>query len=433
MSIIHSFPGPDDVLRRELPNGIVVLARANLFSPSVAISGYLQAGSIHDSPEKLGLADFTASAMMRGSQAYSFQEIYEILEEVGAGLGFSGGTHTTSFNGRALAEDLPMLLSLLADTLRYPAFPEKQVEKLRAALLTSLDFQWQDSRDRAGMAFDEAVYPDHPYGRQDDGTPETVRGIRRQDLKDYHQQYFGPRGLVISVVGGIEPEKAASLVEDALGDWENPGQPKIAVLPEWQPLTVRVDVRLPMAEKSQADLVIGTGGPTRKSEDFLPAAIGNQILGRFGLMGRLGERLREQAGLAYYVHSGLGSSIGPGAWLAAAGVAPQDVDQAIGILLEEIERFASEPVTAEELSDVQSFLIGSQPISLESNIGVASLLLHVERHQLGLDYLQRYPGLVQSVTPEMIQSAAAKYLQTDRLAVVAAGKLDAPPKEVGDG
>jgi len=435
MSLSHKFPGPEDILRRELKNGTLVLARANHFSPSVAISGYLQVGSIHDSAEKLGLADFTASALMRGTRADSFQQIYAKLEEVGAGLGLAGGTHTTSFNGRALAEDLPMLLSLLAETLRHPAFPARQVERLRAALLTGLDFQWQDSRDRAGMAFDEVVYPGHPYGRPDEGTSETVRNIHRRDLKEYHRKNYGPQGLVISIVGGIEPEQAASLVEAALGDWTNPEQPDLAKLPDWQRLSKRVDVRVPMEEKSQADLVIGTGGPPRSSESFLPAAIGNQVLGKFGLMGRLGEQLREQAGLAYYVYSGLGSSIGPGAWLAAAGVAPQDVDQAIEIILAEIERFTAEPVTAEELANVQSFLIGSQPISLESNIGVASLLLHIERHGLGLDYLQRYPGLVRAVTPEMTQSAAARYLQIDRLAVVAAGGLEnkAPPKEVGDG
>ncbi len=227
MSLSHTYPGPEDILRRELSNGIVVLARANYFSPSVAISGYLQAGSIHDHAEKLGLADFTASALMRGTQACSFQQIYERLEAVGAGLGFSGGTHTTSFNGRALAEDLPMLLSLLAETLRRPSFPARQVERLRAALLTSLDFQWQDSRDRAGMAFDEVVYPNHPYGQPDEGTPDTVRRIHPRDLKDYHRKYYGPRGLVISIVGGIEPEKAVSLVEAALGDWTIPGSRRL--------------------------------------------------------------------------------------------------------------------------------------------------------------------------------------------------------------
>jgi len=411
-------------LRRQLSNGIVVLARANYHSPSVSISGYLPAGSLFDRDATLGLADFTASALMRGTNTYTFTEMYEKLEAVGAGLGFSGGTHTTGFSGRSLVEDLPMLLSLLADTLRYPTFPAKQVEKLRAALLTNLDLQMQDSRDRAGLAFDEVVYPNHPYGRPDEGWPETVQRIRRGDLRNFHRKHYGPRGLVIAMVGGVDPERATEMVETALGDWHNPGQPEPPILPEWQPLIERRDVRILMPDKHQTDLMIGTAGPRRASEDFLPAAIGNHILGVFGLMGRLGEVLREQAGLAYYVYSSLGSSTGPGAWLAAAGVDPKDVSRAIDMILGEIHRFVTEMVSQEELEDVQSNLIGSQPLSLESNIGVASLLLHLERHQLGLDYLQRYPGLVNAVTPEQILAAASRYLQPDRLAVVAAGKLE---------
>ncbi|MBN2046017.1 MAG: insulinase family protein [Anaerolineales bacterium] len=428
------FPGPEDVLRRELPNGIVVLARANLFSPSVAVSGYLPAGSIFDRDEKLGTADFTASCLKRGTRTRSFQQIHQQLESIGAGLGFSGGTHSAEFTGRSLAEDLPMLLSLLADTLRFPVFPARQVERHRASVLTSLDFQWQDSQDRAGMAFDELVYPAHPYGRPDEGYRDTVKRIRRRDLLQFHRKHYGPKGMVISIIGGIDPEKAVSLVEAALGEWRNPQQAAPPDLPEWQPLRQREDRRIPMEGKSQADLVIGTAGPPRSSDDFIPAAVGNQILGNFGMMGRLGEKLREEAGLAYYVYSGLGTSVGPGAWFAAAGVAPKDVDQAIEIILSEIQRFVTEPVSFEELADVQANLIGSQPLHLESNLGVASLLLHLERHQLGLDYMQGYADLINSVTPEMILSSASHYLQVDRLAVVAAGRLEQDsPREEGGG
>lgn len=423
-SLRSDLPGPENILRRELANGSLVLARYNRHSPSVTISGYLPAGSLFDEDKALGLADFTASALMRGSHTQSFSQIYEKLEEVGAGLGFTGGTHTTSFTGRCLVEDLQMLLSMLADALRRPIFPAREVEKLRAALLTSLDLQMQDSRDRAGIAFDQIVYPNHPYGRPDEGWPETVKRIGRKDLQSFHHKHYGPRGLVLAIVGGIVPEEAASLVEASLGDWHNPNQPFPPDLPDWHPLPARQDVRISMPDKRQTDLMIGTAGPPRQAEDFLPAAIGNHILGQFGMMGRLGESLREKAGLAYYVYSNLGSSPGPGAWLAAAGVAPKDLDRATDLILTELQRFVSKPVTAEELSDVQSNLIGSQPISLESNIGVASLLLHIERHSLGLDYLQRYPDMVNAVTPEQILAAAARYLQTDRLAVVAAGRLE---------
>src|SRR5512143_1827385 len=102
MSTHMAFPGPHDITRAELSNGIVVLARANFNSPSVVLSGYMQAGSLSDPRDKLGLADFTASMLMRGTAHRSFQQNYDLLESVGASLGFSGGTHTTSFGGRAL-------------------------------------------------------------------------------------------------------------------------------------------------------------------------------------------------------------------------------------------------------------------------------------------------------------------------------------------
>jgi len=426
---LNAIPGSDDILRKELSNGIVVLARPNFHSSSVVVSGYLQAGSIYDSDHKLGLADFTASALMRGSKKHTFSQIYEQLESVGAALGFSGSTHTAGFSGRCLVEDLPMLFDLLSETLRSPTFPAGQVEKLRAGLLTSLDLQQQDTKDRAGIAWDAIVYPNHPYGRPDEGRPETVRTIRRSDLRSFHRKHFGPKGLVMAVVGGIDPEQAVSLVEKALGDWRNPAQPTPASLPQWQPLPAQTELRISMPAKSQCDIIIGTAGPERSALDYLSAAIGNIILGNFGLMGRLGESLREKAGLAYYVYSGLGSSPGPGAWTVEAGVDPKDVGRAIEMIFAELRHFVSEPVTEEELSDVQANLIGSLPLSLESNAGVAARLLNIERHQLGLDYLRNYPAMVRSVTQEDVLAAAARYLDLERMAIVIAGPEHQADKE----
>jgi len=118
-----SLPGPDDIFRVQLPNGITLLSRANFNSPSVVISGYIQAGSLFDTDEKLGLADFTALGLMRGSAQRDLQQIYDALESCGASLSFSAGAHTTGFSGRSLAEDLPLLLDTLAEVIRQPVFP----------------------------------------------------------------------------------------------------------------------------------------------------------------------------------------------------------------------------------------------------------------------------------------------------------------------
>src|SRR5512138_3749719 len=133
---INSLPGPDDIHREVLPNGITVLARSNFNSPSVVISGYFDAGALSDPDDKLGLAEYTVASLMRGTRQRTFDEIYNALESVGASLGFNTGVHKSGFNGRSLAEDLPLLFNLLSEALTLPVFPKVEVEKLRAQLLT---------------------------------------------------------------------------------------------------------------------------------------------------------------------------------------------------------------------------------------------------------------------------------------------------------
>lgn len=416
-----TLPGPDDITRRQLPNGIIVLARPNFNSPSVVLNGYLSAGGLFDPDEKLGLADFTASALMRGTQQYNFQQIYDLLESAGARLGVGGGTHASNFQGKSLSEDLPMLLDLLSLALRYPSFPLDQVERLRSQLLAGLAIRAQDTGEMASMAFDQIVYAHHPYQRPVDGYPETIQAISQEDLTAFHRQQYGPQGMVLAVVGAVDPNQAVEMVADAFGDWTNPDQPLAPDLPEITPLQSTTTRKIDLPGKSQADLLVGVAGPSRKSEDYPPASLGNNILGQFGMMGRIGDVVREQSGLAYYASSSLNGGVGPGPWYASAGVAPENVDRTLALIRQEIARFVNEPVSVEELQDSQANYIGRLPLSMESNGGVAAALINLERYDLGLDFYRRFAEIVLSITPEMILTIARRYLDPDRLGIGIAG------------
>ncbi len=416
-----SLPGPEDIHRKVLPNGITVLCRANFNSPSVSINGYVNAGSLFDSDGKLGLADFTASALMRGTEKHNFDNLYNELESVGASLGFDAGVHTTGFHGRALVEDLTLLLDLLSETLRQPIFPDDEVERLRHQLLTGLAIRAQDTSDMADLTFDEILFHGHPYARPEDGFPETIQAITRQDLTDYHRKGFGPRAMAIALVGAVEPKKAMDVIERVLGGWENPNQVDLPVMPDLKRLDETVRRHVKIDGKSQADLIIGTNGPRRTDEDYLTASLGNSILGQFGMGGRIGDAVREKAGLAYYAYSGLSAGIGPGSWAANAGVNPTNVNKATDLIIKELKRFTKSGVTNEELSDTKANFIGRLPLSLESNGGVAGAMINIERYSLGLDYYRRYPDLVKSVTRAEVIDAARKYIDAGRLAIATAG------------
>jgi zinc protease len=417
----QTLPGPDDITRVTLPNGITILVRANFNSPSVVIGGHLSCGSLFDTDEKIGLADFTALGLMRGTGRRTFQQIFDALETVGANLSFGAGAHNTGFSGRSLIEDLPLMLDLLADCLSQPVFPPEEIERLRAQLLTGLAQRAQDTADMASITFDQIVFAKHPYARPDDGWPETIRAIQCNDLVDFHQRCYGPQSMVIALVGAIDPENAVEQVTGALGDWTNPEQPEPPALPALKPLKKIATRKVKIPGKSQTDLVIGSTGPCRNDPEYIADALGNSALGQFGLGGRIGDVVREKSGLAYYASSTLNAGIGPGSWCVSAGVNPANVQKARDLICQEIAHFVEEGITPEELADSQSNFIGRLPLSLESNSGVASALLNIERYNLGLDYYRRYPDLVRSVTPEKVLAAVRKYLDPDRLAIAIAG------------
>jgi len=416
-----ALPGPDDIVREVLPNGIVVITRPNFNSLSVVISGYFDAGALLDPDEKLGLADFVTSALMRGTKNRTFDKIYNELESVGASLGFSSGVHKSGFNGRSLAEDLPLLLNLLSETLRMPTFPKAEMEKLRAQLLTGLAIRAQDTSDMAAMVFDQILFKGHPYSRPEDGHPETVRNITRGDVVKFHRKNYGPRGLVIAIVGAVKPEEAIRQVKRALGGWQVKGQKEAPELPALKPMKKTVSKHHHIAGKSQSDLIIGTNGPRRRDPEFMSASLGNNILGQFGMMGRIGDVVREKSGLAYYAYSSLSAGIGPGSWEVNAGVNPQNVKKALDLIVDELRRFIQEGVTADELADSKANFIGRLPLSLESNGGVANALLNIERHGLGLDYYRHYEGLVNEVSQDDVLNTARKFIDPDKLAIAVAG------------
>ncbi len=420
-SASHSLPGPDDIHRSVLDNGITVLSRPNFNSPSVFISGYLPAGSLLDPEEKLGLADFVSSVLMRGTHNRDFQELYDSLEGVGASFGYHTGGHTTGFNGRALAEDLVLLLGTLSDTLQNPSFPPEQIEKLRSQILTGMAIRAQDTSDMASILFDQLLYEGHPYSRVDEGWPETVKAITRQDMLDFHQRAYGPRGMVIAIVGAVEAEDVLSLVGRYLGGWQNEAQAEAFELPEYSHPEKLVRKHYSISGKSQSDIVMGTDGPKRRDPDFMPALLGNNILGQFGMMGRIGEVVREKSGLAYYAYSSLSAGYGPGAWYVSAGVNPLNVEKTIELVAKELERFVEAGVLEDELADSQASFIGRLPLSLESNAGVAGALLNIERFNLGMDYFSQYAELVGKVTVDDVRAVAQKYINPANLVIATAG------------
>jgi len=419
-----SMPGPDNVFRSQLRNGMVVLVRENFSSPAVVISGYVPGGSIMDTDDKAGLAAFTSTLLTRGTDQRSFEEINETVEGMGASMGVSAGRHMVSFHAKSLAEDLRPVLDVLVDSLRHPIFPAEQLEKVRGQWLTDLQERDHDTRRMANLTFRQLAYTGHPYGRSAIGYHETAAAIAREDVAQFYRQHYAPQKGVVAVVGAVTADTALRLLDDAMSDWtgdcsaEDMAQPPTPKLEQ----ILRRDVAMP--GKTQSDIALGCPGLERGAPEYYAGLLANTVLGRFGMYGRLGAKVREEQGLAYYSLSSLEAGLWPGPWYVFAGVNPDNVERAIESILEEVARMGTEFVPDDELSDSKAFLTGSLPLRLETNEGQAGAILEMERYGLGLDYLQRYHDLIHGVTAAEVQAVTARYLDPTAYALAVAG----PPR-----
>lgn len=417
-----SLPGSHNITRVVLENGIVVLVYENYAAQSVVISGSVRAGSIFESLELNGLASLTASSLLRGTQNRSFDTINDALESIGADLDFGGGVHRVSFGGKALAEDLPTLIDILADALRYPLFPQAEVDRLRGEIKTFLQIRMQDTRFRANRAFYETLYPEnHPYHHGTRGTLETLPRLTVDALKDFHAAHYGAQGMLITIVGAVSAADAIAIVRERLEDWQNPAQTEPSLVPIVMPRTTTERVSVRLNGKTQSDIVMGLLGPSRFSPDFQAANLANSVLGQFGMMGRIGKTVREKLGLAYYAYSGVDGGFTPSPWVVSAGVNPSNVNLAVDRITDELRRLVDEPVSEQDLADNQSYYTGRLPLQLETNEGLASSILNMEMYNLTLDYLQNYRDLINNLTQADLLNAARHYINPDALVVAVAG------------
>jgi zinc protease len=348
--------------------------------------------------------------LIRGTKRRAAQQIAEDLDSMGASLSVASGIEVTLLSGRSLADDLPALLGIAAEMLVEPAFPADEVEKVRGELITAARMNTLDTRQVAERTFRRLAYPEgHPYQQSPDGDEAVLGAAAPDDLRAFHARHFRPEATILVVVGDADPRAASDLVATTFGAWPPQGA---WTLPRFPPPAAADGLRreeVVVAGKTQSDLALGAPGITRHDPDFYALMVANMILGQLGMMGRVGENVRERQGMAYYAHSDLRAGLLAGPWWVRAGVNPANVDRAVDAIVHEITRFQSDGPGSDEMADVRTFLTGSLAVRLETHQGMAQMLADMELYGLGLDYLERYPGIIAAVDRDAVVRAIRRF------------------------
>jgi zinc protease len=417
------------VARTELETGAVLLVLENRATPTVSLRASLRAGSYFEPRERPGLARLAAEMLERGTRRRTKLEIAESLEGAGAELEFSADPFAVNVAGRCLSEDLPAVLSTLAEMLREPSFPADELEKLKQQQIAAVREQQSNTRVRAYEKFSQLVYrPESPfYTHAGDRLVESIGATTVEDVRRFYEGRYGGRSLILSVAGDVSAAEVGQKFRESFGDFAGPESVEIeAADPEGAPARREI---VTVREKANVDVLLGAAAPLRRdAADYYAAALANSALGESTLSSRLGLQVRDREGLTYGIGSRFRApSLAAGPWYIAVSVNPSNVERAIASSLDVLRDYVEHGIRPEELADEKSAAVGSFKVSLSTNAGLAEALWNAEFYRLGADFLDRYPRLVEAVTLEEVNAAIRKYFRPESLTVVIAGDYEGAP------
>ncbi|MBF2067968.1 MAG: insulinase family protein [Calothrix sp. C42_A2020_038] len=403
-----------------LPNGLRVLMLADKSTPTVTLRGYIKAGSELESDEKAGLSDLVAENLLSGTKTKDVFALAKVLEERGASLEFNPLREGVRIEGSSLATDLHVLIHTLADVIKNPTFPNRELELSRKQALSALEQDLDDPSEVAKRTFVQSIYPkQHPLHKFP--TKQSLRRITRKDVIDFKAKYYRPDMMTIALVGDFDPEFVKSRLEIELGNWTVPGQAEVLQYPTVSTPDTIVRVNSVLPGKAQAITYMGNTAINRNDQRYYAALLLNQILGGDTLSSRLGAELRDRQGLTYGIYSNFLAGKNSGTFLIEMQTSPEDTAKAIAStrkLIQDIHQFG---VTEREVESAKRTAVSNYIVSLANPEELAHQILMNQVYGLDVEELRGFVDHLNQVSLSEVNQAARELLHPDKIVVVTAG------------
>jgi zinc protease len=412
-----------DAVRKSI-DGIDVVVLKTSADDVVTLVGTLPAGDDRSPADNVALATLAGAMLDKGTTKQDKFAIAQKLGDVGATVGFSVGATTMQFNGKCLRKDLPLLVSLLAEQLRLPAFSGQEFAKLKKQLAGTIQQQLEDTDFRADDEFSRAVYPVGHPNRQP--TPKdflaAIEKATIDDVRKFHAQYYGPTGMRVVLVGDVEPKAAQAAIGEAFAGW-NGGAPAAAVA-KAPTLPAPAVQTVFMPDKTNVSIVLGQPTQLRYADpDAIALRVGTRILGS-GFMGRLMANVRDKEGLTYGISAAVANDVFvDGDWRIDASFAPALLDQGLASARRQLLEWHDKGITAAELERAKTEVAGTYKVRLATTGGMAGTILTMLNAGMPLSYVDEYPQRVAALTLEQVNDTIHRRLDPAKMVLVQAGTV----------
>lgn len=378
--------------------------------PIVTMRFAFRGGSTQDPEGKEGLANLMTGLFDEGAGDLDSDAFQKALDEAGAEMSFDQSRDELSGSIRMLAETREKAFDLLRLAVNDPRFDPAPVDRIRAQIVSGIIADSRNPSTLAQIAFNEALFGDHPYARRDEGTAESLATVTPEDLKAAREKMFGRDNLYVAVVGAIDPEDLKRQLDRVFGDLREKAD--LAPVADIQPnlgQETRLDYPVP-----QTTLRLAYRGMVRQNPEYFAAYLMNHMLGGGTFSSRLFEEVREKRGLVYGISSYIVNFDHATALMIGTGTAPDKAEETLAIIRDEVRRMAEEGPTEDELREAKDYVLGAYAINnLDSSSSIARTLVDIQVNDLGIDYIDRRVSLINSVTLDQVKAAAKLLLDAE--------------------
>ena len=409
---------PPPRVERTLANGLHVIAVRYATVPKVTAMLTVRAGLALDPAGKAGLAQLVADTAQEGTATRSSEQIKREVFAIGASLSAAAGQDSTTFQMRGLSESMPRMLTLLADVVRNPAFPQSEVDLLKSNTAQQLQAQMASPQFVSNKVFRQALFGDHPYARTGP-TLDSLPAIDRAAIAAYHATYYRPNNAFLVVVGDAAPEAVFAAAEQAFATWTRADVPatKAPVLPV---IKGRRLIFVQRPNSVQSSISVGNFATRRDDARWYTLQLANQIYGA-AFDSRLVRNIREEKGYTYSPQSVFQAMAEGGFYRAAADVRNDVTGATLKEIYGEIDKLRAGGPESEELADAKQYSRGLFLIQNATQAGFAGTLNTANAFGLPKDYPETFQRQISQPSAEAVKAGAEMLLGSEDSVVVIVG------------
>ena len=409
-----------------LDQGLRVLTSTMPHTRSVSVGFFIAVGSRYETKVENGVTHFIEHMLFKGTaKRPKARDIAVAIEGIGGMFNASTGRELTTYWTKVGQDHFSIALDVLADMLLNSKLEEEELQKERGVIIEEINMTLDHPSDWVHLLATELIWPDHPLGRDQAGTKESVSGITRPMVQAYISRHYQPANTVLAIAGNVDHDRVVEEATAQLSAWQR--KPDNSCTP-MNLAQEEARVRLERGNTQQAHLALVLPGVCRFDDDKYNLSLLNTILGQ-GMSSRLFLEVREKRGLAYSVYSYISPLLDTGLMGVYAGVDAEQIEQALQAILEELDKMRQAPVSDDELEKAKEFIKGRLQLQMEDSFSVASWIGRQESLEDRVLSVDEALQKVDAVTTADIQRVAQRLIRQDKLNLAVIGSFDERQEE----